>query len=470
MLSGIWDEKEVAYYENPEKRILIVIYDKKGDEIAGVVTLMAKFFLVEGNATELAYSLDNTILIQKRTPLFKGSFIGVVTDPTYIEYTPRNLINETAELYNKLDERNAEIMRKTGDYNISLISLEFAGDKTKELFGEPLALPAMVVRKPGPKTVMETPVGNVVLGIDLKGETVKEDMKSFAVTIISGDKTRLITHLIVEGFILNGTPSLIFDGKNEFTHLDEPNRQATDLQSYDPELEPLSLPLRRFVPGSDVFVNLDSLNEKLFANIAGIKQGKETELVSEVLSKKDIKSLGELATKLEEFTSEDDKYYAARAIRICKLLDETYPGVFNGAVEPNELLAPWMKRIGRVALIDLSGIDKRIAKGIIYSVLTILYKKLKEESSGDETRIVVALEDRGGDGEYIDKETNALIKLCSSYGMGICLRTPSESNVDTDLFTNATARVKCINEKEVSVHLQTKNPYRVKLRPPLSAE
>ena len=120
-----------------------------------------------------------------------------------------------------------------------------------------------------------------------------------------------------------------------------------------------------------------------------------------------------------------------------------------------------MKRIGRVALIDLSGIDKRIAKGIIYSVLTILYKKLKEESSGDETRIVVALEDRGGDGEYIDKETNALIKLCSSYGMGICLRTPSESNVDTDLFTN---------EKEVSVHLQTKNPYRVKLRPPLSAE
>lgn len=433
---------------------------------------MAKFFVVEGNASELAYSLENTIFIQKRTPIFKGAFLGVVTDPTYIEYTPRHLINETARLYQALDEKSAEIMRRSGDYSIRLVSVEFAEDKAKELFGEPLALPSVVIRKLGPKTVMETPVGKVVLGLDLQGKPVNEDIRSFALTIIVGEKTKLAAHLIIEGFILNGIPSLIFDKKGEFIHVDEPNRQATDLQKYGQELEPLSLPMRRFVPGSDVFINLSALNEKLFANIVGIKQGKTTELIGKVLSEKSIKDLEELSAKLEEFTKEDEKYYAARAMRICKLLENTYPGVFNGSVEPNELLAPWMKRIGRVALIDLRGMDSRIIKGIIYSVLTVLYEKLKKESSSEEVRIVVVMEqpESMDEVEYIDKEITALMKLCSSYGMGICLRTRTEKQVDSDLVMNATAKLQHVGEREVSIHLQTKKPYRVKLRPPLSAE
>lgn len=431
---------------------------------------MARFFMVEGNASELAYSVENTVLIQKRTPIFKGAFLGIVTDPIYIDYTPRNLINETARLYQTLEEKSAELMRKSGDYSIKLVSIEFSGENTKELFGEPLALPSVVMRKPGQKTVMEIPTGRVILGLDLQGKPVNEEVRSFSLTIIEGEKTKLITHLIVEGFILNGIPSLIFDRNGEFVHIDEPNRQAVDLQKYSQELEPLSLPMRKFVPGSDVFINLSTLNERLFANIAGIKRGKTTELIGKVLSEKNVKDLEELSKKLEEFTKEDEKYYAARAMRICKLLEDTYPGVFNGSVEPNELLAPWMKRIGRVALIDLRGINERIIKGIIYSVLAVLYEKLKKESSPDEVRIEVVLEKLDGEEEYIDKEIMALMKLCSSYGMGICLRTPSEREVDGDLVMNATAKVKCIDEKEVSVHLQTKKPYRVKLRPPLSAE
>ncbi|MCD4740352.1 hypothetical protein K8R43_04120 [archaeon] len=44
-----------------------MIYDRKGEEVRGMATLMTKFFFIKGNASSLANELEgNIILIQKK--------------------------------------------------------------------------------------------------------------------------------------------------------------------------------------------------------------------------------------------------------------------------------------------------------------------------------------------------------------------------------------------------------------------
>ncbi|MCD4740353.1 hypothetical protein K8R43_04125 [archaeon] len=375
-------------------------------------------------------------------------------------------------MHKTIEQLNQETLRKSRDYNIDLIDIKHAPKETlRELLGEPLALPSAITRKIGPQTTMENPTGQVFLGIDLQRKPVKEPIKNFALTILSGEDTKAAAHVIMEGFILNGIPGIIFDAKDEFARMDTPNRKST-IQQYSQELEPLSMPLRNFNPGNDVFIDLSAINEKLFSDIAGMNDKKTAELIGKAISGKKIRRLEEIIKRMERVTEEEQRYYASRASRICRLLEDIHPGLFNGPVEANELIAPWMKRIGRIAHINLVGLDKRIIKGILYSVVRTVYEELKNEASPEQIKIAILIEGPdivSGKGNYIDKEINALIKLCTSTGIGICIRTPNENDLDRDLLMNATAKVTCLEKNQISIKTQTNKPYRLLLRPTLSS-
>jgi hypothetical protein len=473
VLSGVWDEREIAYYENPGKKLLVIIYDRKGEEVKGMALLMARFFKVKGNASTLTEEVDaNAILFQKKTPLFKGSFLSLVTDPVYVEYSPRNLINQAEDLYGRLEETSESVRAKARNYQVELVDvIHSSPEEVQELFGEPLALPSIVVRKPGAKTVLEAPTGKAILGVDLEGKPARTPVKSFDLVVITGKDTRQAAHVVMEGCVMNGVPGLVFDDKKEFDRMDQPNNTG-QFDEYQQELEPVSMPVRRFFPGKDAFIDVSFLNEKLFASIAGIQMGKTSKMVGKILETKKAKTLEEVSQKIMENTEESEKYNAARGARICRLLENSYPGLFNGNVEANEVLAPWMKRIGRVALVDTSRFDRGATKGIIYSLLKMLYENLKNKTSSEENKIEVVLEGKdlvSGKGEYIDLEINSLIKLCTSIGIGVCIRAPSISSVDKDLMSNATLKLQCIENGEMVVQQQGTKPFRVKTRPTISS-
>ena len=204
-----------------------------------------------------------------------------------------------------------------------------------------------------------------------EGKLTKEPVRSFSLTIVVGKDTKKATQIVMEGCVLNGVPGLIFDSKGEFSGMDEPNPNVEELAKYGPEVEPLSMPVRKFSPGKDIFIDLKAINERIFADIAGLAEGKTVELIGRALSGKNVEKLEEIEKKLREFSREEERYYAGQAIRICKLLDQVYPNLFNGSIDPNEITAPWMKRIGRIALVDVSGVDPRATKGIILSLIHI---------------------------------------------------------------------------------------------------
>ncbi|MCD6522151.1 MAG: hypothetical protein J7K68_00220 [Candidatus Diapherotrites archaeon] len=476
IFSGVWAGREVTYHENPEKKLLMMIYDRKGDEIKGVVMIMTRFFILDGNPSNFAFKTNaNVVVIEKNTPTFKGTFVAVSTDPKYVVFSPRNLINEAQSLYSELEKKSAEVRHASLSYPIKLIDLQFAKvEQIHEILGEPLAIPVTTVRKVGPKTVITSSAEHIRIGLKRDGGAAEELVQSTLLAVIIGDEEerKHAMRIILEGNILNGISTVVFDTADKYDKIDAPNPDTTQFSEYGLHVDPIGMPVRRFIPGADMFIDLSLLDGELFGNISSAGNGKAIEMIGKILQSKNIGTMEELIDALEQTKEKENKYYAARAVRICKLLDMLYPRLFDGKMDPKEIVAPWLKKMGRVAIFNAKGFEKNIVKGVIYTVLKTVYESYKHEISSHEIKVEIFIEEPDvvkGKGERIDKEINTLIKLSSEYGIGICISVKNELDVDKEILENATMKIQCIGGNEVVIQEQSKKPYRARLRPTLSA-
>ena len=470
LLSGVWSGKEVSYHENPEHELLVMIYDRRGEAIHGMVFFMVRLFQLEGKVGPFAEGAgENTIVIRKNTPTFNGSFLAVSTSPEYVKFTPRELISAAERHFAELEKRSAEIRKKSADFPVKLVEIRYAqASKTNELLGEPLALPSLIVRKEGFGLVSKQPRGRVHLGITLGGKKSEEGISSFLLTTVFGPDTRRALHVIMEGCLLNGVSGVAFGG---FERAEAPSPDTDEFNKYGIDVEPLGMPTRRFRPGSDFFIELGLLTKELFGDITGAGQGRATALIGKAL-KGNPEKLSQVVQYLMAIREEEDKYFAARGIRVCKLLDLAYPGLFSGKLEPKEIVAPWLKKMGRIAIINTSGLRPSLRKGVIYATIKTLYESYKKEFASSAMKVLIVVSEKGIYGKgttVLDRETNALLKMVGEYGIGICIDAKSEMDIDPEIRQNATMQIQTMEANSASVKEHTKRPYRIKLRPTLSA-
>ena len=470
IFSGVWSDKEISYHENPDKELLVMIYDHRGEAVRGMVFFMAKLFIVEGNPGGFFEAAgQNTIVIQKNTPTYKGSFLAAVTMPEYIKFSPRELIAAADRHSSELEMRATDIRGKTGDFAIKLIEARYAElSDTNELFGEPLALPSLVVRKDGPGLESAQLTGRVHLGQRLDGEKAEEDVRSFLLTTLSGEDTKQALHVIMEGCVINGVSGVVFDG---FESVDSPSPNTDEYGKFGLTVDPMGMPVRRFKPGSDFFIELKLLDKDLFGDIVGAGHGVEMDLVGDALAKKPSNLKG-LIEQLQAIDVEEKKYSAARAIRVCRLLGISYPGLFDGALEPKEIIAPWLKKMGRIAVVDTRGLKPSLKKGLVYCTLKTLYESYKKEFASSQMKALVVVGDEGIIGlpkTRLDHESNTLLKLAGEMGVGVCAVAKAMGDFDPDIRQNSTVAIQVMEGNSASVNEHGKAPYRINIRPTLSA-
>jgi hypothetical protein len=473
LLSGTWSEKEIAYYENPDKQLLILIFDRAGSSVKGMVLMLARFFAVEGNATNLAEALkNNTVLLQKHTPLFKGSFLGMVTDPKYIRFTPRELITAVDETYLEMEKLSTQARSESANYNVKLVDIKYsAPEGVQELFGEPLALPSIVVRKAGPQMMMPVVTGKAHLGMTTEGEKAEETLQSFLLTIVTGKQRAQAIRILLESCVTNGVSTIVFDD-GLYSKVDQPNTNTTEFSAYKVDSDPMGMPVRKFKPGTDMFIDLTVMDKDTFSEATGIGKGITTDLIGHLLDKK-VKTLKELKEKLSAEKEKEALYYAMRGIRICNLFDILAPGLFSGRVESTEIVAPWLKKMGRVALVDIRGMDAQLIKGLAYAIMKSIYNDYKKEYSSNEMKVAVILDKPGltsGEGGVLEKKIVELAKLSQTMGIGVIVASENPLDIEKELLENSTARIDAFEGNEASVQMQGKRAYRARLRPALSAE
>ena len=141
--------------------------------------------------------------------------------------------------------------------------------------------------------------------------------------------------------------------------------------------------------------------------------------------------------------------------------------------EPKEIIAPWLKRMGRLAIIDTSVLNPQIKKGLVYCTLKTLYDSYHKEFSSSDMKALVLVSEQSIYGKplsHLDRKSNNLIKMVGEYGIGVCVKASTDADVDPEIKLNASMNIQTFEENSAGIAEHTKNPYRIKIRPTLSAE
>ncbi len=465
VLTGSWGGINVTYYENPDKELLMTIFDKKADKIAGMVILLAKFFIPHGDTNRLIEKFSgNLVHVKKKTPNLLLDYLGLVTDPIYIEFDSKKIINKINKAYLALQDQARDMRKLAREYQIPVIELKNANEEViHRLFGEPLALPTLIVRKPGQGTMLEMKVGKMKLGLKVTGEIAEEPVQNLGFTIISGESDK-VTRVVIEEAILNGVTVVVFDKDGSFAAMRNPSQTTKDYEKFELS-QPMGMPIRKMEPGIEVFIEPEFFDNKCWAEFLGLD--KETSDVLNVIIKEKPETLKELMEKIENVKPK--KFIHERLAMLVNYLNTFYGDLFREKSDGRELVAPWLKKIGRLTCVDVSGLEDNFRNAIMLSVVKAIERFLKSEMPSKELKSVSVVDISPNTGPLFTELKQTLKVLSANYGHGFVCRTNKENWVEDDMLQASTLRIVGVNENESIIISRGKKPYRIHVRPTLSS-
>ena len=475
IFKGLWSNYEVIVYENPDKIVLTNIYEEKQGAIVGIVSILNKFFVFEGNASRLGEKTRGfSVIFEKHYPGFTAKYYSVSTGPRFSK--PDLLNDNLREAFDALNKEVQATVENSRILGIDLIDLKNADERYSEkLLSEPILLQGMMMR-----TTLEgapsTKAFNTIIGKKLTGEIAEEEVQGFIRSVMIGTDPfkKQVAQVVMENCVLAGVNSIIFDDKDNFTRMNLPNSNF-DMKTYS-NLQPIGMPIRTFQP-QEIKIDLNLLNKELFREILKINGnlGEESaQLLDDIIEKHELKTLEDIEEKLLTITIEAKKFHMYRAIRWIRVIKNQYPELFAGKTNLEGLIPKYMRSMGSITRIDLSGLSPNIKTIFIYSIMKSLVDSYKEKrSSGDMKVISFLLNAEKHVPERTKKESQralvSVVQESSSYGVGFCLGTPNENILEKDFVHNNTIRFDYIKQKEVAVKPLTKRAYRMSLRPTLSS-
>jgi hypothetical protein len=480
---GTWSGYEVHLFENPEKFTLTIIYEKARGKTKGMAILLNKYFMVGGDTSRLLKTLGGYALVfEKNYPSFKRRYLSLSSGPRYIDMEKELPSTAVDEAFKKIEEMSERAVELSHGLGVELTELKNAKeDEISSLFSEPILLPGIVMREGGRAPAAAVPAvkrpgAMLVLGKKITGGNAQVSIDELATTVIIGpiESRKKAVQVLMESCVLNGVSVIIFDEDGSFEKMGAPNRDF-EYEAY-PDLQPIGMPLKT----TDLTVDLNLIDAEMFKEIIGMSPEKESlgktamELISRVLkeSQGSLESLSDMEEKLLTLEEEVKRFHVYRAVRMVKVCDNAYAGVFAGKIEMHRFISPYAKSMGSISRVDVSNIPQNLKKAFAFSLIKSLYEQLRE--STPELRIVVFFV-RGVDiapsavKKRLDEALLKTLQECSQFGVGYCLGVQHGIDLNPQILESSSLRFDFITNEEAAVKEANQRAYRMKLRPTLSA-
>ena len=474
---GQWSGYEVRMYENPDKYNIILVFEREKErEIKGIVVILSKFFVVEGEASHFVESIGGySLVFEKFYPTFKVRYLAVSSGPKYVE--AELLTKGIEEAFSEVEKRSEDALEKSKTFRVELTELKHAAEEySSKLFSEPILLPGLVFRQ-----VPEKAAGAVLLlGKKIDGSPAEENVNSLSSTVVIGDQeqTNTCLQVIAESCVLAGLAVVIFDEADSFGKMSAPNPDFPH-EEY-PNLQPIGMPIKSLEPGG-ISIDLNIIEKEVFRELIRVEEkegnyvGKEAaELLEQVLEKDRGKfnNITDFEKKLIATEEEEKKFHVYRAVRWIRVMDKVFPNYFGGKLESKKLITPYLKTMGSIVRVNLKGVPIHIKKGFVYSIMKSLYEEYSSRQLSTRVMGVISFAHKYVPSEPKKKTDLALLNVlnkCEEFGVNYCLSTEHEIDLNPEVAKTASMKIEYISGNEAAIKEKSKRPYRVKIRARLSA-
>ncbi|MEM4222134.1 MAG: hypothetical protein QW097_01750, partial [archaeon] len=461
IFSGFWQGYETKIFENPDRILLICIYEKEGEEIKGVLVQVNKVFVAVGS---LARALENIVgyaqIIEKKEPLSLTKYFIINSGPVYVEYNMSALNDAIEKSINVCETSSKDLLRLSKLYKIDLVELKYAKEEeVKRLFVDPALFFALVSKKE--RIIEEVKPTKVIIGRKITGEKAMEEINSFMLCVVIGSQKDIkkMFHVLIENCVLSGKIAIFFDKGKDYASMNLPNPKF-DFENY-PDLSPVGLPLKNIsLERIGVDLNLisnETLKEFLGLNSESVK--KTWEMIDQALNKikGGISSIEDIKTNLTFDTTTKTQYY--QALRILSTLEQAYPDIFKGKMNVSEILPKYLTG-GNAIRIEFLEKQEELLPLVFLSLLKTLYfyyvvdKSYTLKASVFIEKPIVSPEIQ----KNIEKEILKSMFDCQKVGVGVHIGTPHESDIAQEIMQNSTMILQFINENEAAAKEKNSKP------------
>lgn len=462
LVNAKWREYPVGIYMNADKVLMLILYEKHGDDVTGMLVALKKAFVTNMDVSKAAQSQQREItLVQKFSGQDANRFLIISGTPAYVKYSQEALVDALGKQFSELKTLTKFTEDLATAYRAGVKDLaEASSDDVETFLGDPFLLFSLVnpnaTKRPEEKSTIKCPIG-----LDASSSAVAVPLDAFSGCIVAGEsKTERLkaTQTLLEAALYNSIPCLVFDSSGGLSGLGEPNADTKDFSRHKMTAMPLGFPVKKFRLGNGLYLDLQYVPKAVFLEAFGVEDTDVGELIAKAWDSAQEKHvLGDVAAAVEEVTGqtkEATKYTAAKAVRFLKVVAKRYPAIFNKNAA-SDLMVPWHEGIGKVFYVDVNGYPDNVKHLLISSLLHAI-----PVPAGRKLKVIIAFD---SDMHEIFGDVVDLLKGLRQNSTGFILN--AEHEIDAETVDNPSLKIQLLPQGEAIASMKNEKPLRFKWRP-----
>ncbi len=486
LFSGVFQEHDIEMYANPERILMVLIFEKKLDIVEGAIMEVYKVFHAKGEVESFTETLPReALIITKHDERATYKFLLLGSKPTYVRWVESEFIEQADSMVKRLATSSAMMKEVSKAYELTLNDI---GQEPQEIqtafFSQPMLVP--MITNSSRSTILEEPQlkpitkGEIVLGITRDRARVIEPLVLFSKTIVTDgeekDRNRVL-QVIAESSLLSNVPAIFLDFNRKFASIGEANKNTAELQKYAVNVDPLGFPARIIKSRENFRVDLNLINPDGIAEAFGSGEKDFPRILRMALELGQVGSVNELIERISNMgqTEEFSEFKIRKAARTLKLIDIIYPNLFGGPSDIEELARPGNANIARASILEFDAMDSRSSLLLFQTMMRSFYEYAKKKGKTREIRAFIViphmhfLKEKERSKISVD-DIISIIKNIGEFGISFVVAADNLLDVPPEIKNVANAKLNIVSENDVGVQITNRKAYRVLVRPTLSRQ
>ncbi|MFH0970588.1 MAG: hypothetical protein V1776_03975 [Candidatus Diapherotrites archaeon] len=489
LLKGTVKEREMEIYLNPQKTLFVQLLQKENGNYTHATCEFYHPYYATGDVNGFIQTLPREILLlTKHSPGETSSFLLLGSTPISVVWEEGIVLEQTDILLKKLD-MGAGLLQEVGKaYDITLKPMnENPPSIAEAFFSMPLLYTSIttnahfvenadqgVLAAATASGHMGAMPGEFVLGITGNNLVVKEPISFFKKTGIfnaRAEHRKHILQIIGEGALFSNIPLVIVDWENEYSVMRSPNPNTQRLREQKIEGDPIGFPLKEFVPPENLKIDLSQVHPEGLTEALGLSHTELGNRLIEFLREHHVSSVDEIHGILRQLPPSQtfNAFQMGSIGRIFTLLNQIYPGLFNGINPTEEISKSWFQSIGRVGVLRLKNVAPKLQKILIHAVLKGIYEMYSRKGVSGRVKTFILIPEAGKlfndlHATIIGKEIERLLTLSVNQDVGFLVSSAQEADIPKGLLGILDAKLSVVAGREAAVTLAGRKNYRVNIR------
>lgn len=487
LVKGSVQDSELEVYVNPEKMLFVQILQQENGQVTGAVCEFYKTYVAEGNVGSFVQTLPRDLLVLTRHAKDQtNTFLLLGSSPVSVVWDENVFLEQSDILLKKLEVGSSLIKDVGRAYDVVLKSMnECPPEVANSFFTLPLlypilatnAIPQVDMTGKQPESAaahMGALPGEFVLGVTPGGLMVKEPVIFFKKTGVFNARVEHRKHVlqvIVEGMLFSNVPVVIVDWENEFSSMRNPNPNPTKLHEQKIEGDPIGFPLKEFVPPENLKMELSMIFPEGLVELLGIANNDLGKNLVHFLHEHKVSTIDEAIGILRQLPPSETftPFQIASISRLFRLLDQTYPSMFNGINPTEEISKSWFQSLGRVGVLRMKELPIEWKRLLIGSILHGIYELYERKGVSGRVKSMVVIPEAEQLFDYtkqplLSRELERILGESGTQDVGFIVSSAHEIDLPKGMLNLLEARLNLIGGTEAGVTLAGRKNYRVSIR------